>query len=133
MYRYETPSWISAATTGKGEELDEARAFGVGAPLVLPRQTHSDHVVRVSSSCRPEDTDAVFIKELCELDCSLTAECNNNADRLLNLNDVHNIFGSKRLEVESVRCVIVGGNGFGVVVDDCNLVTKLFKSPYAMN
>lgn len=60
MYRYETPSWISAATTGKGEELDEARAFGVGAPLVLPRQTHSDHVVRVSSSCRPEDTDAVF-------------------------------------------------------------------------
>ena len=64
MYRYETPSWISAATTGKGEELDEARAFGVGAPLVLPRQTHSDHVVRVSSSCRPEDTDAVFIKEL---------------------------------------------------------------------
>lgn len=60
MYRYETPSWISATTTGKGEELDEARAFGVGAPLVLPRQTHSDHVVRVSSSCRPEDTDAVF-------------------------------------------------------------------------
>lgn len=60
MYRYETPSWISAATTGKSEELDEARAFGVGAPLVLPRQTHSDHVVRVSSSCRPEDTDAVF-------------------------------------------------------------------------
>jgi YfiH family protein len=60
MYRYETPSWISAATTGKGEELDEARAFGVGAPLVLPRQTHTDHVVRVYSSCRPEDTDAVF-------------------------------------------------------------------------
>ena len=60
MYRYEPPSWISAATTGKCEELDEARAFGVGAPLVLPRQTHSDHVVRVSSSCRPEDTDAVF-------------------------------------------------------------------------
>lgn len=49
-----------AGTTGKGEELDEARAHGAGRPLSLPRQTHSDHVLRVSCSGRPDDTDAVF-------------------------------------------------------------------------
>lgn len=60
MLLYDTPSWLSAGTTGKGEELDDARAFGTGLPLALPRQTHTDHVVRVSTFCRPEDTDAVF-------------------------------------------------------------------------
>ncbi len=67
MLQYPTPSWLQACSTGKGEELDEARAFGHGAPLALPRQTHSDHVLRVTSSGRPEDTDAVFtdVRGLC--------------------------------------------------------------------
>ena len=60
MLKYATPLWLSAGTTGKGEELDEARAYGAGSPLALPRQTHSDHVKYVCSACRPEDTDAVF-------------------------------------------------------------------------
>lgn len=57
---YNTPSWLKAGSTGKGSELDETRAYGVGSPLSLPRQTHSDHVLRVDGSGRPEDTDAVF-------------------------------------------------------------------------
>ena len=60
MLKYATPLWLSAGTTGKGEELEDARAYGAGAPLALPRQTHSDHVRYVCSACRPEDTDAVF-------------------------------------------------------------------------
>lgn len=60
MIKYNTPSWLAAGSTGKGEALDEARAYGNGHPLALPRQTHSDHVAYVSSYCRPEDTDAVF-------------------------------------------------------------------------
>lgn len=60
MIKYDTPSWLAAGSTGKGEELDEARAYGNGHPLALPRQTHSDHVAYVSSYCRSEDTDAVF-------------------------------------------------------------------------
>lgn len=58
--RYETPEWLRAASTGKGGELDEARAFGTGAPLALPRQTHSDHVMEMTAYGRPEDTDAVY-------------------------------------------------------------------------
>lgn len=60
MIKYDTPSWLAAGSTGKGEELDEARAYGNAHPLALPRQTHSDHVAYVSSYCRSEDTDAVF-------------------------------------------------------------------------
>lgn len=60
MLIYNTPDWLQACSTGKGEELDEARAYGQGTPLSLPRQTHSDHVLYVSSEGRPEDTDAVF-------------------------------------------------------------------------
>lgn len=60
MLTYSTPDWLLAASTGKGEELDEARAYGHGIPLSLPRQTHSDHVLHVTSPGRPEDTDAVF-------------------------------------------------------------------------
>ncbi len=57
---YDTAKWLQAASTGKGGELDESRAYGIGAPLVLPRQTHSDNVMYVTSPGRPEDTDAVF-------------------------------------------------------------------------
>lgn len=60
MLIYDTPGRVRACSTGKGEELDEARATGLDAPLSLPRQTHSDHVLYVSSPGRPEDTDAVF-------------------------------------------------------------------------
>lgn len=60
MLKYDTPTWLKAGTTGRGNELDEARACGVGLPLSLPRQTHSDHVQYVSSCGRPDDTDAVF-------------------------------------------------------------------------
>lgn len=63
MLIYETPEWVRAASTGKGEELDEARASGSGSPLVLPRQTHSDNVVQAFACGRPEDTDAVFTSE----------------------------------------------------------------------
>lgn len=60
MLKYHTPTWLSAGSTGRGEELDETRAYGIGTPLSLPRQTHSDHVVQVTSFGRPDDTDAVF-------------------------------------------------------------------------
>ena len=44
---------------------------------------------------------------LCKLDSSLSAECHNNANRLLNSDDVHNVLVSKRLEIKSVSSVKV--------------------------
>ena len=44
---------------------------------------------------------------LCELDSSLSAECHNNANRLFNSDDVHNVLVSKRLEIKSVSSIKV--------------------------
>ena len=60
MLKYNTPAWVMAGSTGKGEELNEERCFYPINPLALPRQTHSDNVCYVTHGCRPADTDAVY-------------------------------------------------------------------------
>ena len=60
MLKYNTPAWVMAGSTGKGEELNEERCFYPKNPLALPRQTHSDNVCYVTHGCRPADTDAVY-------------------------------------------------------------------------
>ena len=60
MLKYNTPVWVMAGSTGKGEELNEERCFYPINPLALPRQTHSDNVCYVTHGCRPADTDAVY-------------------------------------------------------------------------
>ena len=49
----------------------------------------------------------MFSHMLCELDSSLSAERHNNADRLLNSDDVHNVLVGKRLEIKSVSSIKV--------------------------
>lgn len=70
---YDTPQWVRAFTTGKGEGPEELGLSIEG--LALPRQTHSDNVLRVSSPGRPENTDAVItdVPGLCV--CVKTADC----------------------------------------------------------
>ena len=80
-------------------------------------------------SGRTEDTDTLPVKELRQLDCRLTAERNDDTDGLFDLDDVHDIFGRERFKVQSVGRVVVGGNGFGVVVDDNNVITHLLQRP----
>ena len=55
-----------------------------------------------------ENFNAHFVQKACQLDCSLTAERNNNAVGLFNLNDVHNVLSRQRLKIEPVRRVKVG-------------------------
>ena len=63
----------------------------------------------------------------------MSAECNYNAYRLFNLDDIHNIFVGQRFKIKPVAGVKVGRNRFGIVVDEYNLVPKLLKRPYAVN
>ena len=76
---------------------------------------------------------SVFIKELCQLYRSLSAESHNNAYGLFNTYDIHDVLGRERLKVKSVGSIIVGRNGFGVIVDYYNVITHFLKSPYAVN
>ena len=55
-----------------------------------------------------EDFYGVAVKEFGKLDCRLAAECHNNAHRLFNLDDVHNILGAERLKIKPVARVKVG-------------------------
>ena len=70
---YDTPSWLTAFTTGKGSGVED-----VGLrleDLALPRQTHSDHVLFVTEAGRPEDTDAVITDKPGLCVCVKTADC----------------------------------------------------------
>lgn len=70
---YDTPEWVTAFSTGKGSSIED---LGLQMDdLALPRQTHSDHVLKVNQAGRPEDTDAVFTDtpNLCV--CVKTADC----------------------------------------------------------
>ncbi len=70
---YNTPDWLTAFTTGKGVEPEQ---LGIGQDaLVLPRQTHSDHVLWPQEAGRPEDTDAVITDSPGLCVCVKTADC----------------------------------------------------------
>ena len=84
------------------------------------------------STCT-KNRDSLLRKEVCKLDCRTAAECNYNCNRLFCVDNAHNVFRSERFKVKAVCGVKVGRNGFRVVVDDCNLVAKLFKAPYTLN
>ena len=73
------------------------------------------------------------IQEFCQVDGGLTAKCHDNAYGLLHFDDVHHVFLRQRLEIQTVRGVVVRGNGLGVVVDDHDFIPQLLKGPDAVH
>ncbi|MGN0233271.1 MAG: peptidoglycan editing factor PgeF [Bacteroidaceae bacterium] len=70
---YNTPGWLTAFSTGKDCGLED---MGLRVQdLSLPRQTHSDHILKVMQSGRPEDTDAVITSQPGLCVCVKTADC----------------------------------------------------------
>ena len=70
---YNTPSWLTAFTTGKGSGV-EALGFQL-EDLALPRQVHSDNVLWMHEPGRPEATDAVITDKPGLCVCVKTADC----------------------------------------------------------
>ena len=70
---YNTPSWLTAFTTGKGSGV-EALGFQL-EELALPRQVHSDNVLWMHEPGRPEATDAVITDQPGLPVCVRTADC----------------------------------------------------------
>ena len=70
---YDTPSWLTAFSTGKGSGVED-----VGLrleDLALPRQVHSDNVLWMKEAGRPEATDAVITDQPGLCVCVRTADC----------------------------------------------------------
>ena len=70
---YQTPSWLTAFTTGKASGVE---ALGLRLEdLALPRQVHSDSVCWMQEAGRPEQTDAVITDKPGLCVCVKTADC----------------------------------------------------------
>ena len=72
-------------------------------------------------------------QELSQLNGSSTAESNDNAIWIFCIYDTHYILGRKRLKVQSVGCIKVGGHSFRVIVYDNRLKSGAFECPYTVN
>ena len=82
---------------------------------------------------RAEDGHARLIEIAAQLDGGLSAEGDDDAVGLFDVDDVLHVFGGKRLEVKPVCRVEVGGDRLGVVVDDDDFVAELFERPHAVD
>ena len=70
---YDTPSWLTAFSTGRDNGVE---ALGLRLEdLALPRQVHSDNVLWMKESGRPEATDAVITDKPGLCVCVKTADC----------------------------------------------------------
>ena len=70
---YNTPSWLTAFSTGKESGVE---ALGLRLEdLALPRQVHSDNVCWMMEAGRPEATDAVITDKPGLCVCVKTADC----------------------------------------------------------
>ncbi len=75
-----------------------------------------------------EDRHAFLDQRVGELERRLSAELHDHArERAVGLflaDDLQNIFGSQRLEIEAIRSVVVGRDGFGIAVDHDGLDSR---------
>ena len=74
---------------------------------------------------RSENSATGLLKSARNVERRLTAELNDDAHRFFGLVYLENVLDGHGLEVELVRRVVVGRNGFGVAVDDNRLVAHL--------
>ena len=80
-----------------------------------------------------QDADALPVQELGQLDGRLSAEGHHDADGLLDPDDVHHVLRVQGLKIQAVGGVVVGGNGFRVVVDDDHVVAHFPEGPDGMD
>ena len=80
-----------------------------------------------------DDPDTPRTERRSQIDRGLSAECRNDAFRLLHLNDVHDVFHTQRLKIELIRTGVVSRNRFWIVVDDDGLVAGRLDGLHRMN
>ena len=98
------------------------------APRLARRRIHDAHAVQQGTESlavlgkvdgvglRAHDLHAGIGERAGQLERGLAAERHHHAVGALHINDVHDVLVGKRLEVQPVGRVVVGGDGFGVAV-----------------
>ena len=78
---------------------------------------------------RAEYLYSLFIQKFGKFYRRLPPERHHHADGVFHVYYPHHVFGRQRFEVQPVRRVVIGGNGFGIVVDYDDFVAEFFKRP----
>ena len=73
------------------------------------------------------DVEAPAFEVAREVERCLSAKLNDDAVGLFNIGYAEYVFGSEGFKVEFVRCVVVGGDGFGIGVDHDGLIAVFFE------
>ena len=74
-----------------------------------------------------------LLKRLCKVNSCLSTERSNHTLWLFQVNDIHNIFNSKRLEIQLIRGCIIRRNRLRVVIYNNSLVSHLMNCSYRVN
>ena len=82
---------------------------------------------------RAEYAHAAVVKVLGQLDSRLSAESDDDAVGTLRRYHVVYVLFGKRLEVQPVGGIEVGGNRFGIIVDYRDVIAELFQLPHAVH
>ena len=63
----------------------------------------------------------------------MTAERHDHAHRIFHREYAHYILIGQRFKVQAIRRIVIGGYGFGVIVDDDHIIAELFERPHAVH
>ena len=82
---------------------------------------------------RAQNPDPSSLQSFGEIDGGLTAELDDDAQRILQLHHMHHILQGQGLEVELVGYGEIRGDGLGIVVYDDGLIAQLSDGPDAVD
>ena len=76
---------------------------------------------------RADDRHAGFVQTHREIQRRLAAKLDDHTVRLFDIDDVHHVFERERLEVETIRSVVISRNSFRIAVDHDRFETRFVQ------
>ena len=80
-----------------------------------------------------ENRNSVLSQGSGQPDGGLPSEGHHHADGLFHVDNPHHILRGQRLKIQTVRGIIVGGYGLGIIVDDDRVIPHLLQRPDTVN
>ena len=86
---------------------------------------------RISRSTK--NPNALFIKKFRQINRSLTTKSHHNTNRIFRADNIHHVHWRQRFKIKPVRRIKISRNSFRVIINNSNLVPKLFQRPHTLH